>query len=559
MKHNTIHRLIPAFIATVFAVGAFADHTRLDDTKTQFALPLDTAPTIDGTIDAEEWRRAGGGSGEWKVYVRPGADGNPAIRGGSIGDSGTIPADDADLSYNIYAGYDAQNLYIAVRVKDSSLNTDSAEAASENSSTWNDDSVEIFVDGDNSNFASRDTSGNNPDVVRSGGQFVITANNAYRDAEAGNPSYAETGAWFAKTTPLADGSGYDAEFRISLAALGNPKPGDILGFTVSVNDDDDGGNLERQVIWIGKPHTEVSYGNLILGRRSYTAPKASAAPTIDGIVHAEEYAGAQEIRIDGTSGNYELDGLSDGFTKSDHSYRAWAVHTADAVYVAVVVADDIVTTDSAEALSQDGSTWEDDSVEIFFDADRSLDLGRGSQNFEGQYVITANGAVRDNEANNPTFGDGADWYAVQSAVFGGYAVEFKVKKSALLAPADGTVLGFNVAINDDDGANRKAQVNWCGRPHQEFSYGTLTLAGAGGGGGGTIRIDRIRTEGDNIQVTFTSSNPNASVRVQETPVIAQPQWRDVVGVTLGTGAGGARSATFPKPAAAPRFYRVAMP
>ncbi len=36
-------------------------------------------------------------------------------------------------------------------------------------------------------------------------------------------------------------------------------------------------------------------------------------------------------------------------------------------------------------------------------------------------------------------------------------------------------MGFNVALNDDDGDNRKLQLNWSGRPHSEFTYGFLTL------------------------------------------------------------------------------------
>ena len=74
-----------------------------------------------------------------------------------------------------------------------------------------------------------------------------------------------------------------------------------------------------------------------------------------------------------------------------------------------------------------------------------------------QYVFTANGAWRDNEANNPTFGQDGDWFAGTSKTAGGYQVEFKVKKSALLNPQDGATLGFHIALNDDDGSGGKAQ------------------------------------------------------------------------------------------------------
>ena len=68
-----------------------------------------------------------------------------------------------------------------------------------------------------------------------------------------------------------------------------------------------------------------------------------------------------------------------------------------------------------------------------------------------------------------------DWFAVTSPTDTGYAIEFKVNKSALLDPEDGTIMGWNVALNDDDGDGRKLQLNWSGRPHSEFTYGFLSL------------------------------------------------------------------------------------
>jgi hypothetical protein len=312
--------------------------------------------------------------------------------------------------------------------------------------------------------------------VDTGGQFVIALNNAYRHAEAGNPGYGPNDAWYARTD-FTD-VGYDAEFRISLDAIGNPQPGDVIGFSLAVNDDDDGDSAERQVIWAGSTHVEASYGNLVIGGKSYTAPKA-AAPTIDGIIDPDEYAGAQAEVVNGQTGVYNLPSGDDTWEEGDHSYTYWVTHDDEAVYVGVDVVDDQIVTDSAEAGSEDESTWIDDSIEIFFDADDSDDTDRGAGEFEGQYVLTANGAWRDNEANNPTYGENDDWFAVASETDTGYAIEFKVNKSALLNPEDGTIMGWNVALNDDDGADRKLQLNWSGRPHSEFTYGFLTLGPAG--------------------------------------------------------------------------------
>jgi len=260
-------------------------------------------PVIDGVIDPAEWGRAS----SWSVTVDANlADG---IRGGANGDGAVNPpTSNDDLSFQVFVGYDTNNLYIAVRVKDDVISTDSADADSANGNTCMDDSVEVFSDGDNSNFATRNTS--DPEVVGTGGQFVITANNAYREMEAGNPGYGDSAPWFAKTTVTA--TGYDAEFRISLQTIGNPKPGDIIGFTVGVNDDDDGGGGERQVMWVGLPHTEATYGNLVIGSKSYSVPKTTA-PTIDGVINPAEYAGATEIKVNSFTAVYDLGSGDDTF------------------------------------------------------------------------------------------------------------------------------------------------------------------------------------------------------------------------------------------------------
>ncbi len=468
-----------ALVGMAPALGQGRD--TLDPTKTRYALPLPEPPVIDGVIDVdgESWNLAGGAAGtHWQIQYD--ADLEDLYRGGGPVEGGPSdpPWDATDLGCTIFAGYDEDNLYIAVRVVDDwPLNDDAAEG-SENQSTWLDDSVEIFIDGDNSNYPERDTTGTNPEVVDTGGQFVITANNAYRQAEAGNPGYGEDAAWYALTALSFDG--YEAEFRISWDTLGNPEPGDIIGFTVAVNDDDGivPGGVSRQILWVGETHVEASYGNLVIGGKTYSAPRAPA-PTMDGVVNEGEYPGAEEMILDRTTGSYVIGVGDDEWPEDDHSVSAWITHDDDAVFVGVIVMDDLLVNDSAEPGSEDGNTWLDDSIEILLDPDDSNDQGRGGQNYEGQYVLTANGAWRDNEANNPTYGPDADWYALTTETDEGYQLEFKITKAALLNPEDGAVMGFCLALNDDDGVSggdRKLQLNWSGYPHQEYTYGFLELA-----------------------------------------------------------------------------------
>lgn len=474
-------QLVPALVAILWIVGSgvlslHADRATFDPTRTQTAFPLETPPTIDGVIDAAEWGKAGGFQGNyWSVH--PDAKALDGITAGVLG-LGPLPQDADDLSFTIYAGYDSTNLYIAVRVRDDQIFTDSAEPGSANGNTWEDDSVEVFVDGANSNDAAWAAG-------QLGGQFVITANNAYRELEAGSPGYGPTAAWYAQTTLRDDGSGYDAEFRISLATLGNPKPGDIIGFTVAVNDDDAGGPRLRQVLWIGEAHKPVTYGNLLLGPRSYTAPPVTQAPVVDGVINPAEYANAQKVHLGGAVGIWDFGGPSeDTFSEETLNYDWWIVHTADDIYVAVNVVDDQVINDNPDAQPgmEDGNTWEDDSVEIFFDSDNNKNTGGPSLDFEGQYVFTANGARRDNEARNPVFGTGpGEWFAATTRTAAGYQVEFRIPKANLQNPTNGAILGFMTAVNDENDPTSPYapgnQLLWFGVSHREYSYGSLKLDG----------------------------------------------------------------------------------
>src|SRR5262245_38259439 len=134
----------------------------------------------------------------------------------------------------------------------------------------------------------------------------------------------------------------------------------------------------RQVLWIGEAHKPVTYGNLLLGPRSYAAPLVTNAPVVDGTINAAEYAGAQKVHLGGAVGLWDFGGPSeDTFSEATLNYDWWVVHTADAIYVAVNVVDDQVINDNSDAQPgmEDGNTWEDDSVEIFFDSDNSKNTG----------------------------------------------------------------------------------------------------------------------------------------------------------------------------------------
>lgn len=449
---------------------ALADRVQPDNTKTQFATLLATPPVIDGVINTDEWSGANGATGNWKLSYD--VNQTNALRGGVL-IFGPDLADANDLGCQIYAGYDANNLYVAVRVTDNALFDDSVTAESANGKVEADDSVELYLDPLNANAATY-TAGS------VGGRYAVAINNAYAGSDT--TTYGAEKAWYAQAVRNDAGTGYDAEFRISLKSLSDPKFGDVLGFTVVVNDDKDGGaiekTLDRQVAWVGAPNQPATYGNLILGHKTYTAPLVTKAPTIDGKIDATEYAAAREIPINLRTGQPQTSAGVDAWPAGTFEAVGYVLHDETAVYVAVNVTDTAVVTDTAEAGSENGNTWEDDSVEIFFDADNDKNHGGPSVDFEGQFVMTANGAYRDAEARNAPFGQDGEWYAASSLTSKGYQIEYKVKKTALLNPTNGTVIGFNIALNNDNGAGRAAQLSWNGDPHQEYTYGELILGAA---------------------------------------------------------------------------------
>jgi len=186
-------------------------------------------PTLDGTISPGEYDDA------FSVDVRfDYPDSPPGIVAlGSVSDS-------TDLSYKVYAMYDADNLYIAVDVTDDQIYVDSPDEP------WEDDRVEVRIDGDE---VSNDPW---PNCNEEGFQIMVNA-----DGSVGSLGLTYGTDWFA-AAGLRTG-GYIVEFRIPLSSIDmkdgpgetNPTLGSSVGFTVIVNDDDDGGNREAYTLWDG--------------------------------------------------------------------------------------------------------------------------------------------------------------------------------------------------------------------------------------------------------------------------------------------------------------------
>lgn len=149
--------------------------------------------------------------------------------------SGAPPKSPSDCSGSWRALWDPENLYVLVDVKDEALFNDSSRNQS-----WQDDSVEVYVDGDNSKGFSVDNNDH---------QYTFRWNTVAEEPRAyhhGAPSL--IGVEYAVATT---GHGYLFEIKLPWMSIrGVPASfGELIGIDVFINDDDNGGNRETQIAW----------------------------------------------------------------------------------------------------------------------------------------------------------------------------------------------------------------------------------------------------------------------------------------------------------------------
>jgi len=151
------------------------------------------------------------------------------------------------------AVHDGEYLYLAVRVMDDQIINDS------DPQLWHDDSIELFFDGDNSRSVEYDqlddlqlvftngsvvVSGVNSNSIPADIDYVISAEKFQSDIGSGLYSGAS--------------GGYNLELRVPLAQIGFTI-GNLSGFNVQVNDDDNGGVRDAKVSWVGISNRDRSW------------------------------------------------------------------------------------------------------------------------------------------------------------------------------------------------------------------------------------------------------------------------------------------------------------
>lgn len=156
--------------------------------------------------------------------------------------------------------WDANNLYIGVRVLDGNLYSDSQ-------APWENDAVEVFIDANNNKLSVFDGHDN---------QFIKAYNTSQLFTKV-----AVTGVQHAYA---AITGGYSVEISIPWSQLGiTPAAGISFGFDVGYDDDDNGGARDGQAVWFGTLYNYENtsgYGTVILAN---AAPAAALAARPDAV------------------------------------------------------------------------------------------------------------------------------------------------------------------------------------------------------------------------------------------------------------------------------------
>ena len=357
-----------------------------------------------------------------------------------------------DSSVLIQARWDANHLYFALDVRDERIRVDSADL-------WKDDSIEIGVDGENDNDAFSESRGDHQYTVRFDGKA------ADRTLAIDNPDV----RWAVQPSAL----GYRVEVAIPLSALGiaNLSQGRVIGIDFAVNDDDDGGDRDSQLVWASySTYSDASaFGDLLLvgGPPAPTpTPTGAVTPIPTSTPGALRRIEAQrgDVTIDGSLNEWSGPGMSldsgsanrishpEAITNPNDSSMIIRARWDEAhLYFALDVRDDRITTDDADL-------WEDDSIEIGVDGENDNNAFSASRG-DHQYVIRFDGQARDRTL---AIGNPDVRWAVQPNGHG-YQVEIAIPLSVLGIDRleAGRVIGIDFAVNDDDdGGDRDSQMIW---------------------------------------------------------------------------------------------------
>jgi len=313
--------------------------------------------------------------------------------------------------------WDEQNLYVLVDVKGPSLKKD--------------DSIELFIDRNNGKTDSYQDDDTHYTFTSKGGNVKSQKNYAYKRTN----------------------DSYQLEVAIPLNQVG--KLGDTIGFDIRLKDSE---ISDEGFSWNdtnnSQDSTTATFGALTFAEEIKVSKAVYDTPQIDGV---------KEAKWDATN-EIETTRWVEGTTGSTAKVRT--LWDEEYLYIFAEVKDSKLSKAS-------GNVWEQDSVEIFVDQNNAKT--DHYQNDDGQYRVNF-----DNEQSYGGVASADTFVTATQEVEGGYIIEAAIKLTDI-EPQNGTVLGFDFQVNNDEDGNgsRDSVAIWKDPTGQSFQntskFGVLVL------------------------------------------------------------------------------------
>ncbi len=321
-----------------------------------------------------------------------------------------------DLSAEVRALWDKEYLYILLKVSDKSSRQN--------------DAVLLFIDEKNEKSDSPDE---NDRIIE------FTLNSDWKDTKD---------SIFNKTA-----GGYIFETRVPFEYIEGSEDTSI-GLDIQVKNGD-----QVSVKWNDKDNIASQVPKYWGTLNFVMAPSGEIAyygtAEIDGIKDEEYNAGNPLVVEKFIQGIEDEKNIFQGATA-----KAWVLWDENALYVYMEVNDPVLSAASTAVYMQD-------SIEVFIDENNNK--ATSYEQDDGQFRV--------NFKNEQSFGSTGSVDGFKSATQiteGGYAVEVKIPYRSL-APQDGTIIGFDLQVNDDQGSGARDSISKWNDPTNDSWQSTAGL------------------------------------------------------------------------------------
>lgn len=216
--------------------------------------------------------------------------------------------------------------------------------------------------------------------------------------------------------------------------------------------------------------------SISLNAQLFVVPKAKEPVEVDAQISVGEWEDA--ITNSKISNVIDEHGTIDGVEDLSGSVSFKWDETY--LYFLFQITDDVRSLDSTDGNPLQLNTWEDDSIEIYLDINNTKTggLDRSAKRYQYRFIPDAEGEIERFPDSLPT-----DGFQLATVGDSSYILEIAMPWDTLRLenPKEGHVLGFDVALNDDDdGQSRDGQITWYATESDDWedpsTWGSILLA-----------------------------------------------------------------------------------